>query len=169
MQILAIISTSVVLHTSHHLCPFVESGWWQAPEDTAEASSQTGDKHGELFLPLLYVQHKWWNLRQINYSVKIRITVQIKKYWITCLSDRSYWSLVSLSCHSAEALNQGDTVDLDALMADLCCIEQELNTISKPNSTSRSHNKGQQRAPGGHSASTKHTGTSGGGGSGGTE
>lgn len=78
-------------------------------------------------------------------------------------------SPVALSCHSAEALNQGDTVDLDALMADLCSIEQELNTISKPNSTSRSHNKGQQRAPGGHSASTKHTGTSGGGSSGGTE
>lgn len=67
-----------------------------------------------------------------------------------------------------EALNQGDTVDLDALMADLCCIEQELNTISKPNSTSRCHSKGQQRAPGGHSASTKHTGTSGGGSSGGS-
>ncbi|TNM94389.1 hypothetical protein fugu_002565 [Takifugu bimaculatus] len=67
-----------------------------------------------------------------------------------------------------EALNQGDTVDLDALMADLCSIEQELNTISKPNSTSRSHNKGQQRAPGGHSASTKHTGASGGGSSGGS-
>lgn len=78
-------------------------------------------------------------------------------------------SPVALSCHSAEALNQGDTVDLDALMADLCSIEQELNTISKPNSTSRSHNKGQQRAPGGHSASTKHTGASGGGSSGGTE
>lgn len=69
----------------------------------------------------------------------------------------------------AEALNQGDTVDLDALMADLCSIEQELNTISKPNSTSRSHNKGQQRAPGGRSASTKHTGTSGGGSSGGSQ
>lgn len=77
--------------------------------------------------------------------------------------------LVALSCHSAEALNQGDTVDLDALMADLCSIEQELNTISKPNSSSRSHSKGQQRAPGGHSASTKHTGTSGAGSSGGTE
>uniref|UniRef100_A0A8D0AGE8 Ras association (RalGDS/AF-6) and pleckstrin homology domains 1b n=1 Tax=Sander lucioperca TaxID=283035 RepID=A0A8D0AGE8_SANLU len=60
-----------------------------------------------------------------------------------------------------EALNQGDTVDLDALMADLCSIEQELNTISKPNSASRGQNKGQQRAPGGRSASTKHTGTSG--------
>uniref|UniRef100_A0A3Q2V5E3 Ras association (RalGDS/AF-6) and pleckstrin homology domains 1b n=2 Tax=Haplochromini TaxID=319058 RepID=A0A3Q2V5E3_HAPBU len=60
-----------------------------------------------------------------------------------------------------EALNQGDTVDLDALMADLCSIEQELNTISKPNSTSRSQSKGQQRAAGGRSASTKHTGTSG--------
>lgn len=68
----------------------------------------------------------------------------------------------------AEALNQGDTVDLDALMADLCSIEQELNTISKPNSTSRSQSKGQQRAAGGRSASTKHTGTSGGGSSGGS-
>uniref|UniRef100_A0A3P9BIP6 Ras association (RalGDS/AF-6) and pleckstrin homology domains 1b n=1 Tax=Maylandia zebra TaxID=106582 RepID=A0A3P9BIP6_9CICH len=67
-----------------------------------------------------------------------------------------------------EALNQGDTVDLDALMADLCSIEQELNTISKPNSTSRSQSKGQQRAAGGRSASTKHTGTSGGGSSGGS-
>uniref|UniRef100_A0A3Q2QZD7 Ras association (RalGDS/AF-6) and pleckstrin homology domains 1b n=1 Tax=Fundulus heteroclitus TaxID=8078 RepID=A0A3Q2QZD7_FUNHE len=67
-----------------------------------------------------------------------------------------------------EALNQGDAVDLDALMADLCSIEQELSTISKPNSTSRSQSKGQQRGPGGRSASTKHTGTSGGGSSGGT-
>uniref|UniRef100_A0A667X2T2 Ras association (RalGDS/AF-6) and pleckstrin homology domains 1 n=1 Tax=Myripristis murdjan TaxID=586833 RepID=A0A667X2T2_9TELE len=31
-----------------------------------------------------------------------------------------------------EALNQGENVDLDALMADLCSIEQELSTISKP-------------------------------------
>uniref|UniRef100_A0A3B3BM12 Ras association (RalGDS/AF-6) and pleckstrin homology domains 1b n=1 Tax=Oryzias melastigma TaxID=30732 RepID=A0A3B3BM12_ORYME len=59
-----------------------------------------------------------------------------------------------------EALNQGDSVDLDALMADLCSIEQELSTISKPNSSSRSHSKGQQRAPGGRSASTKHSGGS---------
>uniref|UniRef100_A0A8C6PLP0 Ras association (RalGDS/AF-6) and pleckstrin homology domains 1b n=1 Tax=Nothobranchius furzeri TaxID=105023 RepID=A0A8C6PLP0_NOTFU len=65
-----------------------------------------------------------------------------------------------------EALNQGDSVDLDALMADLCSIEQELTTISKPNSAARSHSRGQQRAPGGRSASTKHTG--GGGSSGGT-
>ncbi|KAK5891225.1 hypothetical protein CgunFtcFv8_018500 [Champsocephalus gunnari] len=67
-----------------------------------------------------------------------------------------------------EALNQGDTVDLDALMADLCSIEQELNTISKPNSASHGQTKGQPRAPGGRSASTKHTGTSGGGSSGGS-
>lgn len=38
-------------------------------------------------------------------------------------------------CLSAEALNQGENVDLDALMADLCSIEQELGTINaKPNS-----------------------------------
>uniref|UniRef100_A0A667ZWX3 Ras association (RalGDS/AF-6) and pleckstrin homology domains 1b n=1 Tax=Myripristis murdjan TaxID=586833 RepID=A0A667ZWX3_9TELE len=53
-----------------------------------------------------------------------------------------------------EALNQGDTVDLDALMADLCSIEQELNTIGKPNSSSRSQGQAKQRAPGGRSAST---------------
>ncbi|KAK5860717.1 hypothetical protein PBY51_022178 [Eleginops maclovinus] len=35
-----------------------------------------------------------------------------------------------------EALNQGENVDLDALMADLCSIEQELSTINtKPNSS----------------------------------
>ncbi|KAF0026912.1 hypothetical protein F2P81_021649 [Scophthalmus maximus] len=34
-----------------------------------------------------------------------------------------------------EALNQGENVDLDALMADLCSIEQELTTVNaKPNS-----------------------------------
>ncbi|MEQ2193856.1 hypothetical protein XENOCAPTIV_016261 [Xenoophorus captivus] len=60
-----------------------------------------------------------------------------------------------------DKLTQGDNVDLDALMADLCSIEQELTTISKPNSTSRSQNKGQQRGPGGRSASTKHGGTGG--------
>lgn len=37
---------------------------------------------------------------------------------------------------SAEALNQRENVDLDALMADLCSIEQELSTINaKPNSS----------------------------------
>uniref|UniRef100_A0AAY4EGZ2 Ras association (RalGDS/AF-6) and pleckstrin homology domains 1b n=1 Tax=Denticeps clupeoides TaxID=299321 RepID=A0AAY4EGZ2_9TELE len=35
-----------------------------------------------------------------------------------------------------EALNQGEAVDLDALMADLSTIEHELNTISKPAGTS---------------------------------
>lgn len=34
-----------------------------------------------------------------------------------------------------EALNQGENVDLDALMADLCSIEQELGSVNaKPNS-----------------------------------
>uniref|UniRef100_A0A2K5P4F4 Ras association (RalGDS/AF-6) and pleckstrin homology domains 1 n=1 Tax=Cercocebus atys TaxID=9531 RepID=A0A2K5P4F4_CERAT len=33
-----------------------------------------------------------------------------------------------------EALNQGETVDLDALMADLCSIEQELSSIGSGNS-----------------------------------
>lgn len=34
----------------------------------------------------------------------------------------------------AEALNHGETVDLDALMADLCSIEQELSSIGSGNS-----------------------------------
>jgi hypothetical protein len=34
----------------------------------------------------------------------------------------------------AEALNQGETVDLDALMADLCSIEQELSSIGSGSS-----------------------------------
>ncbi|KPP69949.1 hypothetical protein Z043_111255 [Scleropages formosus] len=55
-----------------------------------------------------------------------------------------------------EALNQGDPVDLDALMADLCSIEQELSSIGKPNSgTSRLPPPGEaklrQRPPAGHS------------------
>uniref|UniRef100_A0A671KVS6 Ras-associated and pleckstrin homology domains-containing protein 1-like n=1 Tax=Sinocyclocheilus anshuiensis TaxID=1608454 RepID=A0A671KVS6_9TELE len=67
-----------------------------------------------------------------------------------------------------EALNQSDAVDLDALMADLCSIEQELSTIGKPSSTS-SHlgltgdTKVRQKPPAGRSHSTKHTGSSSGG------
>lgn len=38
-------------------------------------------------------------------------------------------------CVCTEALNQGENVDLDALMADLCSIEQELGSVNaKPNS-----------------------------------
>lgn len=38
-------------------------------------------------------------------------------------------------CVCTEALNQGENVDLDALMADLCTIEQELGSVNaKPNS-----------------------------------
>lgn len=64
-----------------------------------------------------------------------------------------------LSIH-VEAINQGETVDLDALMADLCSIEQEL---SKPMSKT-SDAKSRQR-PTGRSASTKHTGGGSSGGS----
>uniref|UniRef100_A0A671KQH5 Ras-associated and pleckstrin homology domains-containing protein 1-like n=1 Tax=Sinocyclocheilus anshuiensis TaxID=1608454 RepID=A0A671KQH5_9TELE len=62
-----------------------------------------------------------------------------------------------------EAINQGETVDLDALMADLCSIEQELSTIGKPMSKP-SDGKSRQRATG-RSASTKHTGGGSSGGS----
>ncbi|XP_023695799.2 ras-associated and pleckstrin homology domains-containing protein 1-like isoform X2 [Paramormyrops kingsleyae] len=51
-----------------------------------------------------------------------------------------------------EALSQGEPVDLDALMADLCSIEQELSTIGKPSGgsvrlTLPGDVKGHQRAP----------------------
>ncbi|XP_016405288.1 ras-associated and pleckstrin homology domains-containing protein 1-like [Sinocyclocheilus rhinocerous] len=67
-----------------------------------------------------------------------------------------------------EALNQSDAVDLDALMADLCSIEQELSTIGKPSSTSSrlgltGDTKVRQKPPAGRSHSTKHTGSSSGG------
>ncbi|XP_052455333.1 ras-associated and pleckstrin homology domains-containing protein 1 isoform X3 [Carassius gibelio] len=62
-----------------------------------------------------------------------------------------------------EAINQGETVDLDALMADLCSIEQELSTIGKPMSKT-SDGKSRQR-PTGRSASTKNTGGGSSGGS----
>ncbi|CDQ75613.1 unnamed protein product [Oncorhynchus mykiss] len=65
-----------------------------------------------------------------------------------------------------EALNQTtETVDLDALMADLCSIEQELSTIGKPNTGTARQAKCQQRCPGGRSASVKQTGSGGGRGS----
>uniref|UniRef100_A0A673GJE2 Ras-associated and pleckstrin homology domains-containing protein 1-like n=1 Tax=Sinocyclocheilus rhinocerous TaxID=307959 RepID=A0A673GJE2_9TELE len=51
-----------------------------------------------------------------------------------------------------EAINQGETVDLDALMADLCSIEQELSTIGKPMSKT-SDGKSRQR-PTGRSATS---------------
>ncbi|XP_034549973.1 ras-associated and pleckstrin homology domains-containing protein 1-like [Notolabrus celidotus] len=81
-----------------------------------------------------------------------------------------------------EALNQGENVDLDALMADLCSIEQELSTInSKPNSASGmarlglTDTKVRQKPPAGRSSrqqpaggsSSSSSGGAGGGGGGG--
>lgn len=59
-------------------------------------------------------------------------------YFLSCIW--LHLLLVFFSCSTfwvfAEALNQGENVDLDALMADLSSIEQELSTInSKPNSS----------------------------------
>lgn len=79
----------------------------------------------------------------------------------------------SLFCLT-EALNQGDSVDLDALMADLCSIEQELSTIGKPSGSSArlgltGEAKVRQKPPAGRSHSVKHTGSGGSsGGSGGS-
>uniref|UniRef100_A0A673YJA8 Ras association (RalGDS/AF-6) and pleckstrin homology domains 1b n=1 Tax=Salmo trutta TaxID=8032 RepID=A0A673YJA8_SALTR len=55
-----------------------------------------------------------------------------------------------------EALNQTtETVDLDALMADLCSIEQELSTIGKPNTGTARQTKCQQRCPGGRTSTVR--------------
>ncbi|XP_040840460.1 ras-associated and pleckstrin homology domains-containing protein 1 isoform X3 [Ochotona curzoniae] len=55
-----------------------------------------------------------------------------------------------------EALNQGETVDLDALMADLCSIEQELSSIGSGNSKRPvTETKATQKLPAGRHAS-KH-------------
>ncbi|XP_069926447.1 ras-associated and pleckstrin homology domains-containing protein 1 isoform X5 [Oryctolagus cuniculus] len=55
-----------------------------------------------------------------------------------------------------EALSQGETVDLDALMADLCSIEQELSSIGSGNSKRQvTEAKAAQKSPAGRQAS-KH-------------
>ncbi|XP_050924718.1 ras-associated and pleckstrin homology domains-containing protein 1a isoform X10 [Lates calcarifer] len=70
-----------------------------------------------------------------------------------------------------EALNQGENVDLDALMADLCSIEQELSTINtKPNSAGGmarlglTDTKVRQKPPAGRSGRQQPAGSGGGGG-----
>ncbi|XP_065818001.1 ras-associated and pleckstrin homology domains-containing protein 1-like isoform X1 [Labrus bergylta] len=72
-----------------------------------------------------------------------------------------------------EALNQGENVDLDALMADLCSIEQELSTInSKPNSASGmarlglTDTKVRQKPPAGRGSRQQPAGGGAGGGGG---
>ncbi|KAL6100450.1 raph1 [Pungitius sinensis] len=73
-----------------------------------------------------------------------------------------------------EALNQGENVDLDALMADLCSIEQELGTVNaKPNSAGGmarlglSDAKVRQKPPAGRSGRQQPAGGGAGGGGGG--
>ncbi|XP_062259100.1 ras-associated and pleckstrin homology domains-containing protein 1a isoform X2 [Platichthys flesus] len=70
-----------------------------------------------------------------------------------------------------EALNQGENVDLDALMADLCSIEQELSTADKkPNSAGSmarlglTDTKVRQKPPAGRSGRQQPAGSSSGGG-----
>uniref|UniRef100_UPI0037E923EC ras-associated and pleckstrin homology domains-containing protein 1-like isoform X2 n=1 Tax=Semicossyphus pulcher TaxID=241346 RepID=UPI0037E923EC len=74
-----------------------------------------------------------------------------------------------------EALNQGENVDLDALMADLCSIEQELSTVNtKPNSASSmarlglTDTKVRQKPPAGRSSRQQPAGGSSSGGGGGS-
>uniref|UniRef100_A0A670IP03 Ras association (RalGDS/AF-6) and pleckstrin homology domains 1 n=1 Tax=Podarcis muralis TaxID=64176 RepID=A0A670IP03_PODMU len=62
-----------------------------------------------------------------------------------------------------EALNQGETVDLDALMADLCSIEQELSSIGSQSANSMSmkrfatEGKMAQKPSGGGRLAAKHS------------
>ncbi|KAK9537261.1 hypothetical protein VZT92_004894 [Zoarces viviparus] len=74
-----------------------------------------------------------------------------------------------------EALNQGENVDLDALMADLCSIEQELSTVNaKPNSIGSmarlglTDTKVRQKPPAGRSSRQQPAAAGGGGGGGGS-
>ncbi|XP_035994677.1 ras-associated and pleckstrin homology domains-containing protein 1a isoform X3 [Fundulus heteroclitus] len=68
-----------------------------------------------------------------------------------------------------EALNQGENVDLNALMADLSSIEQELSTINTKSSSSSmarlglTDTKVRQKPPAGRSGRQQSTGGSGGG------
>ncbi|XP_075967092.1 ras-associated and pleckstrin homology domains-containing protein 1-like [Anarhichas minor] len=69
-----------------------------------------------------------------------------------------------------EALNQGENVDLDALMADLCSIEQELSTVNaKPNSIGSmarlglTDTKVRQKPPAGRSSRQQPAAAGGGG------
>ncbi|KAG8558809.1 hypothetical protein GDO81_017158 [Engystomops pustulosus] len=52
-----------------------------------------------------------------------------------------------------EALNQGETVDLDALMADLCSIEQELSSIGSHSSIKSHERRSSQKPPAGRVSS----------------
>lgn len=57
----------------------------------------------------------------------------------------------------AEALNQGETVDLDALMADLCSIEQELSSIGAGNTKRQiTETKATQKLPAQPTYTSKH-------------
>ncbi|KAM4698629.1 ras-associated and pleckstrin homology domains-containing protein 1 [Rhinophrynus dorsalis] len=71
----------------------------------------------------------------------------------TNLANFSYrFSMYNLN----EALNQGETVDLDALMADLCSIEQELSSIgthSSKNTLKSQERKASQKPPAGRMSS----------------
>nr|XP_057938393.1 ras-associated and pleckstrin homology domains-containing protein 1a isoform X2 [Doryrhamphus excisus] len=69
-----------------------------------------------------------------------------------------------------EALNQGENVDLDALMADLCSIEQELSTVNPKQNTGGgvarlglSDTKVRQKPPAGRSVKQQPAGGDGGG------
>ncbi|XP_068101118.1 ras-associated and pleckstrin homology domains-containing protein 1 isoform X3 [Hyperolius riggenbachi] len=74
----------------------------------------------------------------------------------TNLANFSYrFSMYNLN----EALSQGDGVDLDALMADLCSIEQELSSIGTQSSrnTLKSHDRKSSQKPPAGRTSTKQS------------
>ncbi|KAG9349017.1 hypothetical protein JZ751_029335 [Albula glossodonta] len=161
---------SIVAWVSYLTCPFLFQMEQLSDEELDHAAEEDSDKEDQ---DLDKMFGAWLGeLDKLTQSLDDGKTDKVQKAPLrqeTNLANFSYrFSMYNIN----EALNQGDTVDLDALMADLCSIEQELSTIGKPNSgTTRlgvpSETKLRQKPPAGRSGSTKHA-AGGGGSSGGS-
>lgn len=110
------------MHQFFSLLPLVESRRrTSSAAAAAESSTQTRYKHGQLLLQIFYLQHQRSDTKSSSSGL--------------CHAMLWLASHAGVCVFCAEALNQGENVDLDALMADLCTIEQELGSVNaKPNS-----------------------------------
>lgn len=96
-------------------------------------------QHSRLSRKLLSDKTQTWPTSPTDF-LSTTSTVRPKSRIPSALLLYYYQATLKLACHAdvcvcTEALNQGENVDLDALMADLCTIEQELGSVNaKPNS-----------------------------------